>query len=505
MSLLRRSELAVLSVFVLVGAFLRIYRIGEKSLWLDEAMSVWFARHPIIEIVSVQPASDVHPPLYYLLLGLWIRVFGDGESEVRLLSAFFGVFSIPLLFLIANDLFGKTVALISALVLSLSPFHIYYSQEARMYTMVTFFVLLSVFFMERILFVRKNTRKMVSFYAFGYVISTAIAIYSHNIALLLLMAQVLFLILFFRRYKTLVWILITSCLFVFVFWLPWLSSFLKQGFSVIKSFYAPPLTLESIVSLFATFNNGPHFWLFNWMDIGFLNFFRGKLVTIALIFFSLLSVKGSFHLVSHIRPFVFVFLIFLIPLGVEILVSLRYPILAPHTLIWVSVPYYVFVSSGVASMLPRHRVLFAISLIFLVFFSLSSAYTYYSGFDKERWDLAAGFVADNSRGDELVIFNSSIGQFPFDYYFKRHGVSLKEMGFPENYREKKTRVRDLSVLEKIAHSYDRIWLIYSHEWFTDPKTLTKAALEKSHCVLKEKVFKSKQSDIKCYLFERCFR
>src|ERR1700756_4617355 len=150
-------------------------------------MSVWFANQSLGDILLTQPGRDVHPPFYYLLLSFWIRAFGDGEFQVRFLSAILGILTIPLLYLIVKNLLGDSPALVSALILSLSPFHIYYSQEARMYSLLTFFVLLSIFFMVKMLCIgegRKRKRRTL-FYPVGYILSTVAALYCHNIALFL--------------------------------------------------------------------------------------------------------------------------------------------------------------------------------------------------------------------------------------------------------------------------------------------------------------------------------
>jgi 4-amino-4-deoxy-L-arabinose transferase-like glycosyltransferase len=466
-------------------------------------MSVRFATQSLGDTLIKQAKADVHPPFYYLLLNLWVKAFGKGEFEVRLLSAIFGILSILSLYFIVKDLFGNLLALISALILSLSPFHVYYSQEARMYSLVTFLVLLSMFFMVKIAYLDKEKRELgkTMLYSLGYIISTALALYSHNIALFLPIAQTIFLVIFWKRHKTLLKIWTSVGLLILLLWLPWFSSFLKQGLSVKKNFYAPPLSFDGMVSLFATFNNGPSYWLFNWIDTSYISIIHGRLVLITLIFFGFLFLIGIFYMRHNTQPLVFLLLIFLVPVGAEILISIKHSILTPQTLIWASVPYYVLVAAGITAI--RGKWAFALVLGFVSIFSLASLYKYYTDYQKERWDLAARYVANNSSEEDLVLFSSSLGQIPFEYYFEKYGIALKKHGLPVDFIEKKMTLGNLSRLENLIQNQKRVWLIYSHEWFTDPKKLSKKALEERYCLVKEKSFKSSQLAITCYLFESC--
>ena len=77
---------------MILGFSLRLYGITSESIWLDEAFSIQLAKHGPFEIIR-KTASDVHPPLYYLLLHFWIDLFGASEFSVRFLSLLFGFFS----------------------------------------------------------------------------------------------------------------------------------------------------------------------------------------------------------------------------------------------------------------------------------------------------------------------------------------------------------------------------------------------------------------------------
>ena len=114
---------------------MRILHLGFQPLWWDEGYSVWFATQNPAQMVSLT-AQDIHPPLYYALLHGWAALLGTGPTALRLFSVTVGVLTIPLLYLVARRMLSARAALLATLLLTISPLHVYYSQEVRMYGLV---------------------------------------------------------------------------------------------------------------------------------------------------------------------------------------------------------------------------------------------------------------------------------------------------------------------------------------------------------------------------------
>ncbi|PIZ58661.1 hypothetical protein COY20_03365 [Candidatus Shapirobacteria bacterium CG_4_10_14_0_2_um_filter_40_12] len=105
----------------------------NQSLWLDEAISANVAKNYSYQnIVTLFSPSDFHPPFYYLVLKTWTSIFGYTEFSLRLPSIIFSLATILLVF--------KTFGFWPSLLLALNPLYLYYSQEARMYSMSTLLV-----------------------------------------------------------------------------------------------------------------------------------------------------------------------------------------------------------------------------------------------------------------------------------------------------------------------------------------------------------------------------
>ncbi len=184
--LLAWDPLPWLAILTLAALALRLYRLDFKSIWVDEAFSIYVSQRPLGQIPSLI-RGDVHPPLYYFVLNLFLP-FGSSEFVARLPSALFGAAAVPLAFLAGRELLGRREGLLGALLLTVSVMHVYFSQEARMYPLFTFFALLSVLLFLR---ARKSGRFLDWLL---YVPATVLGLYTHFFMVVLVGVQALYLV-----------------------------------------------------------------------------------------------------------------------------------------------------------------------------------------------------------------------------------------------------------------------------------------------------------------------
>jgi hypothetical protein len=127
------------------------------------------------------------------------------------------------------------------------------------------------------------------------------------------------------------------------------------------------------------------------------------------------------------------------------------------------------------------RVSHRLALIVLLAINLGGLGNYYFGFQKEAWDRGAAYVARHAQPDDLLLFNASWVQLPFDYYFKRYNRPVAEHGVPADLFDRGLEPRmtadDLPRLRELAQAHRRVWLVYSHNWYTDPQGLIPSTLE----------------------------
>ncbi len=135
----RRAAL-VLLVIVLVGLGLRLVGITHRGLWLDEVVSLDVARHPLGEIVCGRVFDNHTPPLYYILLHLWLKGFPPSRLALRLSSVLADLATLVLLALVVGRAFGRRLGLGAAAAWAVAPFAVRLAQEGRMYSLLMLLV-----------------------------------------------------------------------------------------------------------------------------------------------------------------------------------------------------------------------------------------------------------------------------------------------------------------------------------------------------------------------------
>jgi mannosyltransferase len=135
----RWADLAVVAVAVALGAALRIRT--REDLWVDEAISVSIARLRVADLLEAL-RHDGHPPVYYLLLHVWMDVFGEGATAVRMFSALISLATLPVAWVAGLRLGGRRCALAVVVLMAVTPSAVRFGSETRMYALVVLLALL---------------------------------------------------------------------------------------------------------------------------------------------------------------------------------------------------------------------------------------------------------------------------------------------------------------------------------------------------------------------------
>jgi mannosyltransferase len=207
------------AVAVLVSLVLRF--VTTSPLWLDEAQSVAIARLPLAQLFDAL-RQDGSPPLYYLLLHVWIGWFGQGDYAVRSLSAVFGVLTLPLAWRLTRQLAGRRTAQAVLLLLATSPFAIRYSDETRMYALM---VLLTVLLAMA---VRQVLRRPGVWPVVAVALTTAALALTHYWGFYLLAVVVVLALVLVRRRRGPALRLLGGMVVGGLLFLPWVPFFLVQ-------------------------------------------------------------------------------------------------------------------------------------------------------------------------------------------------------------------------------------------------------------------------------------
>lgn len=416
MSLLQklvRAEAALLCAILLIAAGFRFATIGGKSFWFDEAYSAVIAAHSPRDLLIRIQSEDTHPPLYYLLLSGWGRVVGTGDVELRTLGAIFSLFTVAGTWWLGRRLGSPTVGAVAAFIVAISPFEVMAAQEARMYPLLGFLSLLS---WAALLAGCENRRGGWPV----YVIATTLALYTHYLAMMLILAQGVYI---FVAAPSSRWKWAGSLLATGVLFAPWVSTFVATwGSGRGWPSFRPPFGVAQLVQLFGMIGFGGY-------SSGFGGAFWGpsqalRDVIIALPFW-IFAVIGGVHLRDHRRVLVFLSAYLLVPIVIAGLFSLRHNIFYPRYFSYVHPAFALLAAFGIATTVMRLRaqvqrtavLAAALLMVSVTGLALQTAYAdpQYSPYN---WRGVAATLSAEAGPTDLIVVTPDFGMIPFGRYFR---------------------------------------------------------------------------------------
>jgi uncharacterized membrane protein len=182
------------SCLTLVGAMLRLYRIGSNSLWVDEFATLKIVRLPFAEIARAAAEVSFCPPLHFWLVHGVVALLGVSETSLRLVSAIAGALTIPVAWLLIRELTrSRRIALLGAALLAVNPLHIWYSQEGRGYALLVLMATAAL-----LCFVLAARTGKSTFWA-GFAAFALAAVLTHTIAPVILVITGCWMLLSHRR------------------------------------------------------------------------------------------------------------------------------------------------------------------------------------------------------------------------------------------------------------------------------------------------------------------
>ncbi|MBV9281084.1 MAG: glycosyltransferase family 39 protein [Chloroflexi bacterium] len=215
---------------------LRLYHIGDESLWLDEGYTLLFSSLPLDRLFLVGGAHE-HPPLYYLIVHSLLAVHNSALLP-RVLSAVAGSLCVPALFALGARLVNPPAGLLAAALLALSPFHVWYGRDGRAYELAGLLVLLSYLFLVRALD-RPGAAAWVA-----YALCTALALYTEYTTVFVLAPHLL--LLPRARRLDLAGSVLRSWLLAAALFAPWIGTVVLDARSIADNYWIPPPTMAGV-------------------------------------------------------------------------------------------------------------------------------------------------------------------------------------------------------------------------------------------------------------------
>lgn len=427
------------SIIVILGVTLRVYGLTRQSLWLDEANGIRIAEMNYPEIVS-QLKHDVSPPLHYFLLHIWMKVFGSGELSVRCFASIFGICLIPVMYYVGSDMFNRRTGLASAFIASIAQFHVMFSQEVRMYSMLSLLGLLSMYFLYKSLITDNRT------YWFLYTLVTALAIYTHNYGIFIAISGTVFFLIYAKTHKTQFkkFLMTQGCLAVL--YLPWLPILVK--YHIGSQNIVGWIPKMQVSELFATFKvlGGLRFDI---LPPAINNLITGAgLVVFGFCFilglFPSEKQKSAFYQLRENIAIVMLFSYLLATLAIPMLISIKKPIFFPGRYCMAAWPVFnIVLGHGIARL--KNSSVKVIMLMFIACFACVSLYWYYFKYTKGYARSIANFIQLRANENDVMVFVPNFIDNPINYYLH---MSLQNIGYPRSSRNEPTHYQSASVFPR---------------------------------------------------------
>lgn len=219
-------EYSYLLLALFGNAILVLSIIGERSFWLDEAVSWYYASLKYDILINNVKQGDKHPPLYYIFLSWWVKSFGTSEIALRFPSYLFGSITIISAFNISKFFFDNFTTGLTLVQVSLFPFLIYYQQEARMYSMLLMFLMLTLNFLLNLV---NNEHRILS--AILVTVFSIAAMYTHYYGIFGVISLYTGLILYciIKKYWQRLILLTFSLVSSFIAFYPWIKTIQDQS------------------------------------------------------------------------------------------------------------------------------------------------------------------------------------------------------------------------------------------------------------------------------------
>ncbi len=508
----------LLLILILIAFALRLAFLGQQSLWYDEGVT-WMLSQMQLPTLIKWTADDIQPPLYYLLIWTTDIIIDDSEWALRFPSVIFNTLTIPLIYTLARRLFSpaplppcplaplppRTLApLLAAALFTISPLMIYYSQEARMYTMLTFQATLTSYLLLKIIaqltinneqLTINNPQSLLPtpyfLLPFFYALTAATALYTHYFAAFLLIAHALYAlyILWRQRFpKPLLKRLLMSFTGALLLFAPWLPTiFARLGDD--PSYWPGALKLnEALRKILISFTIGETVleqtgWQLTLVYFSLLVLVFG-LLYLSFVFtqsvrHSPFAIRHSPFIIHHSLPFLLLWL--LLPITLILTLTYQSPKFNPRYTLLAWPAFALILAAGLTGLLETHhasrithyglRITFFIFTLFILATSIFSLANWFapppSLFAKDDFRALAQFVRERKTPNETVLLSSGHMLPVWAYYYGWDGWTP----LPWMLRLDVNQVTDLSIAANIAEAVEGqegAWLVRWQYEVIDP-------------------------------------
>ncbi len=451
-----------------------------KCIWLtaepashDEPFTIYHAQFGFSDLIGYLKNYN-NPPLFEIILHLWIKVFGISELAVRVLPMLFSSASVVFVYLIGRDFFTTRVALLASLLFTFSTMQVWYAHDCRVYSLFLLLTLVSFYLFFTLL---KEGALSVK-HSLVLIIINVLLIYAHYFGLFVWVLQGIMILGFHFKNKKVLLQFTGIMTGASLLYLPQVFSLYERFFDSADNgtWLAPPVGVESIYNMIWSFSNAP---LTAVLCI--------TLLLATLVKFLILAKKQPAH-----RPTLYLCIWFVFPFLSMFLLSYSIPMFLDRYLIYITPAFYLLLAIGLSYLLPEKKAFYAGSTLLLACFLLTVSF---NPSKKRAVRETVDFIAFRKNSETLVLICPPEFMTTFAYYYQRESFKQVESGTEYDplirllEKDQVFFINALSpeLIEKTRH-YKRIIYLDAGADFTFPDNHIKDDLLKQFS-LKEEVFK----------------
>jgi len=469
-----KNQYSIIVVFfVIVNLILKGLNIGYNSFWLDEVSSVNWSVRPVYEVIEYS-FSYPNGPIYQIFLKYWIDLFGIGESWVRGLSLIFGSLTIIPLMLIAKDWFNKNTSYFVALIYTFSNIYLYYSIEARSYTLVSFLATWSFYFFYRI--VTEGKPKDILW----FVIVNTLLLNTHLTPVFIFVIQVVTSLMFYKsNIKRILWLLLAQALSLVIVGL-WVLN--NKWFGGNETVWLPIPVWKDILSLLIQYFNS-------------LNNLYIILILVGIIVFYYIR-KRNFQ---NIKNLLIVFLWGILPIIAIFLVSVYYnPRFIPRYMLYAVPGLYLFAAAIINL---SFKNLYLQWIVAISFVGIMISQINLKPNKAEKWKEAMEYHNSFKNDSTITVVSADYQRVSFSYYYKQSAF-LQYNRIEEILQEDNIFFFNIKrKLQKIISDHSEkktLIVVLSHNTVVDPE---QEALEYLRDNYKQIEYRTDFKGIQIYIFD----
>jgi uncharacterized membrane protein len=451
-------EKLLLAIFFLFCLSLRLAFITQKNLWFDEIFSWHLSTGSFLDI-TWGTSADIHPPLYYYLLKVWMIPFGDTVFSLRLLSALLTSLSVFFIYPIARKVLEVREGFIVLILYSLSPLNLYYSQEVRMASLNLFLNVSALYYFFKTLeFKGRFTHFFKNPNVWAYTILTTLSLYTHYFSFALVSGEIIFLLFNVKKLTRRIhrFIFIYILMFAaYLFWLPILLKHISTGQSW--------RTSQSLFSLIDQL-----FYFFKDISLGLYHFYANydlmKLINvlvlllfgiyiIGIVYFLYKQTKTKKSAKSFPNYNSLIIMVTFIPILFALIIFLREKIEFFRYLSFI-VPLILICGLLGIKNLNRYVQIGVIAVFIIV--NIYGDYLYFNfDFKNNNYREVIRTLDSNNRGDEKLFVYPHYYGWIIDYYSDHDKLQIpKSIDVRYGWGEYQDSI--------ITHKPERLWMVFDY-------------------------------------------